>query len=440
MALTRRSFVRTAGIGAAGALTAAGSARAAARTASGRRSSRRSRRVEPGLICLASNENPLGPGTAVLDAVRAAFGRRRRAARPLLGQRAAPSPTPSRRNTASRPRTSCSAAGPRRSSARRRISSRRKTSRSSARSRPTRSAPATRSMMGHPVRPSRSTPTFKIDLDGSPPRRRAPAWCSTATRTTRRRPTSARRRRATSSRASTASRRTRRSSWTRRTSTTSPIPITTRTSRSPSRTRASSSRGRSRRRTAWPGCASGYAVGHADTIKKMADWDGGVGTSSLNVLAIHAALAAIEQDDAFIATERARNKDGARLHDEVVRRSRHEADRLAGQLHVRQHRPPGEGVPRRLPRQGRARRARLPAVREDRTAGSRSGRWTRCRRRWRCSATCCEAAQRPRSSAGGLTTARPTRRTSVGPGLQPGRSFFGHDGALARAAPAPIPL
>ena len=30
--------------------------------------------MEPGVICLSSNENPLGPGPAVLDAVKTAFG------------------------------------------------------------------------------------------------------------------------------------------------------------------------------------------------------------------------------------------------------------------------------------------------------------------------------------------------------------------------------
>jgi histidinol-phosphate aminotransferase len=55
------------------------------------------------------------------------------------------------------------------------------------------------------------------------------------------------------------------------------------------------------------GLRLGYAVGHADTIRKMAAWDAGSGTSSLNVLAIHAGIAAVEQDDGFINAERARN-------------------------------------------------------------------------------------------------------------------------------------
>jgi len=56
------------------------------------------------------------------------------------------------------------------------------------------------------------------------------------------------------------------------------------------------------------GLRMGYAIGHKDTIKKMADWDGGTGTGSLNVLALQAGIAAIQQDESFTAAERARNK------------------------------------------------------------------------------------------------------------------------------------
>ena len=57
------------------------------------------------------------------------------------------------------------------------------------------------------------------------------------------------------------------------------------------------------------GLRMGYAVGHVDTIKKMREWDAGSGTSSLNVLAMQAGLTAIQQDASFITAERARNKD-----------------------------------------------------------------------------------------------------------------------------------
>src|ERR1043166_1458323 len=57
------------------------------------------------------------------------------------------------------------------------------------------------------------------------------------------------------------------------------------------------------------GLRMGYAIGHPDTIRRMADWDAGSGTSSLNVLAMRAGIAAINQDASFTANESARNKD-----------------------------------------------------------------------------------------------------------------------------------
>ena len=55
------------------------------------------------------------------------------------------------------------------------------------------------------------------------------------------------------------------------------------------------------------GLRMGYAIGHADTIKKMVAFDAGTGGTSLNVLGMRAGIAAIQQDAAFIAAERARN-------------------------------------------------------------------------------------------------------------------------------------
>lgn len=55
------------------------------------------------------------------------------------------------------------------------------------------------------------------------------------------------------------------------------------------------------------GLRMGYCVGHPDTIRKMADWDAGSGTSSLNVLAMQAGLTAIQMDPGIIAAERQRN-------------------------------------------------------------------------------------------------------------------------------------
>ena len=55
------------------------------------------------------------------------------------------------------------------------------------------------------------------------------------------------------------------------------------------------------------GLRLGYAVGHPDTIKKLVDWDAAGGNTTLNVLALRAGLAAIRQDASLIAAERARN-------------------------------------------------------------------------------------------------------------------------------------
>lgn len=56
------------------------------------------------------------------------------------------------------------------------------------------------------------------------------------------------------------------------------------------------------------GMRLGFAVGHPDAIRKMSEWDSGSGTSSLNVLALHAGIAAIGQGAVFVDAERARNK------------------------------------------------------------------------------------------------------------------------------------
>lgn len=53
------------------------------------------------------------------------------------------------------------------------------------------------------------------------------------------------------------------------------------------------------------GLRIGYAVGHVDTIKKMASWEAG---GSISALSYAAAIAGINQDPSFIEKERARNK------------------------------------------------------------------------------------------------------------------------------------
>ncbi len=56
------------------------------------------------------------------------------------------------------------------------------------------------------------------------------------------------------------------------------------------------------------GLRQGYAVGHPDTIKKLQDWDRAGGTSTLNVFGMAAANIAIQQDASFTINERNRNK------------------------------------------------------------------------------------------------------------------------------------
>jgi histidinol-phosphate aminotransferase len=55
------------------------------------------------------------------------------------------------------------------------------------------------------------------------------------------------------------------------------------------------------------GLRQGYAIGHPETIKKLREWDNAVGTSTLNVFGMHAATVAIQQDALFTENERKRN-------------------------------------------------------------------------------------------------------------------------------------
>jgi histidinol-phosphate aminotransferase len=56
------------------------------------------------------------------------------------------------------------------------------------------------------------------------------------------------------------------------------------------------------------GLRQGYAIAHADTIKKLRPWVGSFGTGSLNVFGMAASTVAIQQDASFTANERSRNK------------------------------------------------------------------------------------------------------------------------------------
>ncbi len=56
------------------------------------------------------------------------------------------------------------------------------------------------------------------------------------------------------------------------------------------------------------GLRIGYVVGHPDAIQKMNAWESAGNASSLNMIATFAATAAVDQGDAFVQAERARNK------------------------------------------------------------------------------------------------------------------------------------
>ena len=57
------------------------------------------------------------------------------------------------------------------------------------------------------------------------------------------------------------------------------------------------------------GLRQGYGIGHPETLKKLRPWMSPSGTGSLNVFGMAAATAAISQDASFTANERNRNKE-----------------------------------------------------------------------------------------------------------------------------------
>ena len=198
MALSRRQFVQTAGIGAGAALTSSVWGR-------GRENSVWSafeaelQAVEKGMICIASNENPVGPGKKVLDSLHA-----------LLEGGTKPGRYSNQARRAHRGDLRALQGQARERAAQRRVD----------RDPPRRDAGVhledqaarrhhsdlrgMRRLRGVDRQPGARRQAELRVQDRSRPdarrRQRAPAWCSTATRTTRPPPTSAPRRRATSSR------------------------------------------------------------------------------------------------------------------------------------------------------------------------------------------------------------------------------------------------
>jgi histidinol-phosphate aminotransferase len=308
MALTRRGFVQTAGIGVAGALTGSWIG------ARGRENSLWSlveptlHAVEPGVIVLASNENPLGPGTKVLTAVLAAFGDGGRAPGRYSGSSDDLIAAIAKKQKV-KPENivlGCGSTQILRSA----------THLFTAKDKPLVGTIPTyeecagyAELMGHPVRPVALDEAFKIDLEKFAAAAKGAGlvfYCNPNNPT-----------------ATYVGARASREFFARvgRESpdttilvdeayfdyVTDPdhdthIPLAVENPRIIVARTFSKAFGMA-------GLRMGYAVGHADTIKKMADWEAGSGTGSLNVLALHAAMAAIEQDDAFAAAERARNKE-----------------------------------------------------------------------------------------------------------------------------------
>jgi len=307
MALTRRGFVQSAGIGAAGAFAHAWIGARGRENALWSAVEPTLQAVESGLIVLASNENPLGPGVRVFNAVKAAFGeggrapgRYSNAGRDLIDAIA--------KKQGVKPENvvlGCGSTQILRSA----------TQLFTAKDKPLVGTIPTyeecagyAEIIGHPVRSIALDPDFKIDLDKFADAAKGaglvflcnpnnPTATYVGARATR--------------------------EYFARVNRESPettilideayfdyvtdpdhdthIPIAVENPRIIVARTFSKAYGMA-------GLRMGYAIGHKDTIKKMADWDGGTGTGSLNVLALHAGIAAIQQDASFTAGERARNQ------------------------------------------------------------------------------------------------------------------------------------
>ena len=299
--LTRRRFVQTVGIGAAAYIGARGrenSIWSAFETPV--------EALEPGVICLASNENPLGPGTEVLDAVKTAFGptgavpgRYSGSARDLIDAIA--------KKQGVKPENIVLGCG---STQILRSATHLFTAKDKALvgTIPTyEECAGYAEMMGHPVRPVPLDADFKIDLGKFADAANGAGlvfYCNPNNPTA----------------TYVGARATR--EFLAKISKDSPdttvlvdeayfdyvtdpdhdthIPIAVENPRVLVARTFSKAYGMA-------GLRIGYAVGHPETIKKMADWDAGSGTSSLNVLAMRAAIVAIQRDASIVAAERARN-------------------------------------------------------------------------------------------------------------------------------------
>ncbi len=306
MALTRRNFVRTVGIGAAGALTTSFIGARGRENAVWSAFETPLHAVEPGSIVISSNENPMGPGTTVLDAIRAAFGadgsrpgRYSGSARDLIDALA--------KQHAVKPENIVLGCGSTQIL-------RTATHAFTAKDRPLVATIPTyeecadyANLMGHPIVGVSLDAQFRPDLDEFAAAARGAGlvfYCNP------------------SNPASTYVGASATRDFLAKVNSLSPdttllvdeayfeyvtdrdhetfVPLAVQNPRVVVARTFSKAYGMA-------GLRLGYAIGHADTIRKMAQWDAGSGTSSLNVLAIHAGIAAVAQDASFITAERARN-------------------------------------------------------------------------------------------------------------------------------------
>jgi len=305
MAQTRRQFVQTVGLGAAGALTASYIG------ARGRENSIWSafepslQAVQPGMICISSNENPVGPGQVVLDSIRAAFGpnnaqpgRYSESAHDLIGAIAKKFGV-KRENVA----LGCGSTQILRS-ATHLFTSKEKALVGTI---PTyEECAGYAEMMGHPVRGVPLDSDFRMDLDKMAAAAKGAGlifYCNPNNPTATYVPTKESR------------------EFFARVNRESPdttilideayfdyvtVPDhETHAHLAVENPRLIVARTFSKA-YGMAGLRLGYAIGHADTIKKMTTWDQASGTSYLNVLAMHAGITAIGQEP-HIASERQRN-------------------------------------------------------------------------------------------------------------------------------------
>ena len=310
--LTRRRFVQTVGIGAAGAVTASWiSARGREGGLwSGLDAPLGAQGVAPTAanpIVLSSNENPMGPGTKVLDAIKAAFGPAGAAPGRYSGASGALVEAIAKKHgiTSANIALGCGSTQILRTA----------THVFTARNKalvgtiPTyEECAGYADMMGHPVRPVSLDPNFQMDLDRLANASRGAGlvfYCNPSN------PTAA----YTGARASR--------DFFARVNRISPetvilvdeayfdyvvhpdhethIPLAVEDPRVVVARTFSKAFGLA-------GLRIGYVVGHPDAIQKMNAWDSAGGTSSLNILAMQAATAALDQGSDFLDAERARNK------------------------------------------------------------------------------------------------------------------------------------